>query len=200
MDQHALDCDLMRRCIRLGTAVTEHDDVPIGCVIAKDGEIIAEAGNAVRQNTDPTAHAELLAMKAARGVLNRSTLADCTLYTTVEPCPMCSFAIRQAQVGRVVFAIGSPIMGGLSKWNVLRDPGLADALPEVFGPVPEVTAGLLGSEAIDAWRQWNPLVWAAIEHRSIFSEGAESDAGKRIPAPPVKHPVLRSLGKLRDLI
>ena len=80
-------------------------------------------------------------MSEAQKILRRKDLADCTLYTTVEPCAMCSFAIRETRIGRVVFAIRSPVMGGLSKWNVLRDLELSQALPEVFGPVPEVIAG-----------------------------------------------------------
>ncbi len=193
------DRDLMRRCIAQSTAATRHGDLPIGCLIARGADVVAEAGNSVRQDGDLTGHAELNAIKAARAALSRNALPDCTLYTTVEPCPMCAFAIREAQLGRVVFALGSPIMGGLSKWNVLRDPGLADDLPEVFGPVPEVVAGLLASEAAQAWRQWHPLVWAAIEHRGCFAV-AESDAGTLLPAPPVKHPLLRSLMHLRDML
>jgi tRNA(adenine34) deaminase len=198
MDQSARDRDLMRRCIRNAAAATAHGDMPIGCVIARRADVVAEAGNTMRRTRDLAGHAEMLALKAACAKLKRTTLADCTLYSTVEPCPMCAFAIREAQVGRVVFALGSPVMGGLSKWNVLRDPGLSDVLPEVFGRVPEVVAGLLASEAAEAWHTWNPLVWAAIVHRGCFTVAA-SDAGTLMPAPPVKHPLLRSLALLRDV-
>lgn len=198
MDQSSLDRDLMRRCIALATAATEHGDVPIGCVIAHGADVIAEAGNTMRRDGNSTGHAEINALRSAREKVDRMTLSDCTLYSTVEPCPMCSFVMREAQVGRVVFALGSPVMGGLTKWNVLRDPGLSDTLPEVFGPVPEVVAGLLASEAAAGWRDWNPLIWAAAEHRGCFAL-APDDTGERLPAPPVRHPLLSSLGRLRDL-
>ena len=64
---------------------------------------------------------------------------------------MCAFAARETRIGRVVFAIKSPMMGGVSKWNVLRDTELSNAMPEVFGPVPEVVAGLLQEEAERIW-------------------------------------------------
>ncbi len=85
---------------------------------------------------------------------------------------MCSFPIRETRISRVVFAIRSPMMGGFSKWNVLRDSELSKVMPEAFGPVPEVIAGLSRREAEKVWRSWNPLIWSVIKHRGCFAETA----------------------------
>ena len=87
-------------------------------------------------------HAEILAISEAQRVLGRSDLSDCTIYSNVEPCPMCSFPIRETRIGRVVYAISSPMMGGFSKWNVLGDNEISNVMPQVFGDAPEVAAGL----------------------------------------------------------
>ena len=83
---------------------------------------------------------------------------------------MCSYCIREVQVGRVAFALGSPVMGGLSKWNILRDDGMSDRIPQIFGAVPEVVSGLLLQEAQQVWRDWNPLAWQMIRLRGLLTE------------------------------
>ena len=95
--------------------------------------------------------------------MGREELRHYTLYTNVEPCAMCSYCIREAWVGRVVYAIASPVMGGLSKWNILRDVGLSERVPQVFGAVPEVISGVMHQEAQQAWRDWNPLAFQMIK-------------------------------------
>ncbi len=82
----------------------EKDEVPIGAIIVRNGKIIARAHNQVEQLQDVTAHAELLAITAASNALNQKYLWDCTIYVTLEPCPMCAYALNLAQVSRVVFA------------------------------------------------------------------------------------------------
>jgi tRNA(adenine34) deaminase len=104
---------------------------------------------------------------------------------------MCCFAARELRVGRVVYALASPVMGGLSKWNVLRDPDLSRVIPEVFGPAPEVVAGLLADEATAVWWNWNPLIWTVVKRRGCFA--SVSDAGARMQAIPSPHAWLRSL-------
>jgi tRNA(adenine34) deaminase len=103
-------------------------------------------------------------------------LRNCTIYSNVEPCPMCSFPIREARISRVVFAIKSPIMGGFSRWNVLRDGELSNVMPEAFAEPPEVVSGLLAREAEAAWNDWNPLIWKIIKYRGCFA-GAEESHG-----------------------
>ena len=76
-------------------------------------------------------------------------------------------------MSRVVFAIDSPMMGGYSKWNVLRDKGLSRKMPEAFGPAPEVIAGFMREDAEKVWRSWNPLGWAVIKHRGLLGSRAQ---------------------------
>lgn len=92
---------------------------------------------------------------------------------------MCSFAIRETRIGRVVFSIKSPMMGGLSKWNFLRDTEVSRALPEVFGSVPEVIAGLLRQFG----RKWNPLFWSAIMLGGYLGGNTENGC-KHLPSVP----------------
>ena len=135
----AVDITMMRHCIHLSTTAPR-GDLPIACVICDSDGIIAETTNQVRQNGDVIQHAEIVAIRQAQTTLKRKSLSHCTLYTTVEPCAMCSFMIRETQISRVVYSISSPMMGGISKWNILRDTEISNMIPEVFGSVPEVIA------------------------------------------------------------
>jgi tRNA(adenine34) deaminase len=105
---------------------------------------------------------------------------------------MCSFPLRETRTSRVVFAIGSPMMGGVSKWNVLRDAQISDVMPEAFGPPPEVIAGLCRREAEQVWRNWNPLAWAVIKRRGCLA-GSKSTVPDRLPALPGRASRLRRL-------
>jgi tRNA(adenine34) deaminase len=171
-----LDRTMMQRCIDLSVLAVEQRELPFACVICRDGEIVAETTNRVVRDGDVTRHAELVAISAAQHALGRKDLSDCTLYSNVEPCPMCSVPIRETGIRRVVFSISSPMMGGYSKWDVLRDTEISNVMPEVFGDVPEVTAGLLYREAAAVWRQWNPLFWIAIRFRGVLAEARMEDA------------------------
>ena len=97
------------------------DEVPIGCVIARDGEVIAAAHNAVEANRDPTAHAEMLAITQAAARLGDWRLEGCTLFVTKEPCPMCSGATLMSRVQRVCYAVPDPKMGCLGGATNLND-------------------------------------------------------------------------------
>jgi len=162
------DLQMMARCLELARMATRSREFPFAAVITKNGEIIAETINQVARDADITRHAELTAISAGQKVLGRGNLRNCTLYTIVEPCPMCSFAIREARIGRVVYALSSPLMGGSSRWNVLGDDELSAHMPEVFAPPPEVLPGLLGKEAAQVWRKWNPIIWGIIRLRGVF--------------------------------
>ncbi len=124
----------------------------------------------------------MLAMTEAQRKLGKRNLARYTLYSNVEPCAMCSYCIRETRIGRVVYAIRSPIMGGYSKWKLLQDRELSSELPAVFGKVPAVVAGVLESEAEAVWREWHPLVWCIIKARGYLGgapAGGEADAATR---------------------
>lgn len=134
----------MQRCIELAQQSLEKGDAPFGSLVARGDELIAEGINdSVRRVSE---HAEIIALNAAHQSLGRSDLSDCTLYTSCEPCPMCSFMIREYKIGRVVFALHSPFMGGYTKWKILQDQGL-EKFPPFFRTVPEIVPGFMEEES-----------------------------------------------------
>ncbi len=137
---------LMRLALDIAEAAAEHGDVPIGAVLARDGEVIAEGANERELRGDPTAHAEILALRAGAGVVDDGwRLLDTTLYVTLEPCAMCAGAIVLARVPRVVYAAPDPKAGAAgSVLDVLGEPRLNHR--------PEVTAGVLEAEAAELLR------------------------------------------------
>jgi len=137
----ATDTAMMARCIALSREAVDAGEYPFACVIAQGDEVVVEATNRVARDRDVTHHAELLAISEAQRKIGTGKLKGCTLYSTVEPCPMCSFPIREVGIGRVVFAIRSPLMGGHSRWDVLGDAVLSSSMPEVFGAAPTVAVG-----------------------------------------------------------
>ncbi|MBK8293553.1 MAG: tRNA adenosine(34) deaminase TadA [Solirubrobacterales bacterium] len=127
-------------------------DVPIGAVIVRDGEVIAAAGNERELRKDPTAHAEVLAIRQASKALGGWRLPDTTLYVTLEPCAMCAGAIILARIPRVVFGTWDPKAGaGGSILDVLAQPGL-NHHPEVKGGVLREECAALLSEFFAARR------------------------------------------------
>jgi tRNA(adenine34) deaminase len=171
----ARDVALMQRCIELSKLATKEGEFPFACVIAKDGKIVAEATNRVIRDGDVTRHAELVAVSQAQQALGTRDLSGCTLYTNVEPCAMCSFPIRETRIARVFYAIGSPLMGGDSRWDLLGDPEMSNVMPEAFGEVPQVVRGFLRREAEKVWRNWNPLIWGVIRYRGCFGDPAKQE-------------------------
>jgi len=148
----ATDKAMMARCIELSRMAVSKGEYPFGTVIGFRGKIVAEGINSSIRDGDVTRHAEIIALSHAQNTIGREQLRQCTLYSNIEPCAMCAYCIREASIGRVVFALGSPVMGGLSKWNVLRDDGLSDRIPEIFGAVPEVVSGVLLREDLLQFR------------------------------------------------
>lgn len=123
--QEAEDIRFMREALRQAKKAAKLQEVPIGCVLVKDGKILARGYN--RRNTDKTtlAHAEIAVIKKASRELNDWRLEDCTLYVTLEPCPMCAGAIVQARIPRVVAGCMNPKAGCAgSVLNLLNTPGL----------------------------------------------------------------------------
>lgn len=190
-ERSAIDKVMMGRCIGLSAKGVEQGEMPFAGLICRGADVLVETSNQVSRTEDITRHAEMVAISKAQELLDRRDLSDCTLYSTVEPCAMCAFAARETRIGRVVYAIKSPMMGGVSKWNVLRDTELSNAMPEVFGPVPEVVAGLMQDAAEQVWQAWNPLIWAVIKHRGYLGG---IDAGcTTLHAIPERHGLLRRL-------
>jgi tRNA(adenine34) deaminase len=119
-----------------------HDDVPVGALVLRDGEVIARRHNERELTGDPTAHAELLALRDAATVVGSWRLDGLTLVATLEPCPMCAGAAVGARVERVVFGAADPKAGACgSLYNLCTDPRLNHEV--------EVTAGLRAGEAAD---------------------------------------------------
>jgi tRNA(adenine34) deaminase len=192
-----LDTMMMRRCIALSQQAIRAGEFPFAAIVARADHVVVESINEVARAGDVTRHAEIVAVSRAQQALGRKDLSDCTLYTAVEPCPMCSFPMRETRIGRVVFAIGSPVMGGYSRWNILRDPDISRVMPEAFGPVPEVIAGLLRKEAEKVWWQWNPLIWSVIKFRGCLGRETDPDEVQRLAAGPARGKFLSSLLRRR---
>ena len=135
----ALDEQYVRNALDLAREAVKRNEVPIGAVIVRDGSIIAATTNRTIRDQDPTAHAELLAIREASSKLDRWRLDDCTLYVTLEPCAMCAGAMVLARVKRVVFGAWDEKAGMAgSVGDLLRHPRLNHR--------PEVRAGVLASE------------------------------------------------------
>jgi tRNA(adenine34) deaminase len=135
----------MRLALREASQALEHDDVPIGAVIVHSGEVIAAAGNERELRADPTAHAEILALREAARVLGTWRVLESALYVTLEPCAMCAGAIVLARVPRVVYGAVDPKAGAAgSVFDILEEPRLNHR--------PTVQAGLLADESADLLR------------------------------------------------
>ncbi len=141
----------IRRCIELAQEALDAGDNPFGSIIVKENEIIAEARNDAA-HSDITDHAEIKAMRQAQKSLDTSDLSECTLYSNCEPCPMCSFMIRELKFKEVVFALLSPDMGGYSRWDILQDKGLAKYAP-VYAAPPKVVTEVLKNEAAEQFEK-----------------------------------------------
>ena len=163
-----VDLVMMRRCIDLSRSAASDGEFPFVSLICNEQGIVTEVINRVNRDFDVTRHAELMAVSEAQRVLGRQDLSDCTIYSNVEPCAMCSFPIRETRIAKVVFAIQSPLMGGFSKFGVLQDSKMSETMPEFFGEPPEVIGGLLVHEAEQVWRDCHPIVWAVIRYRGCF--------------------------------
>lgn len=105
------DEKFMREALKEASAAYEEDEVPVGAVIVCRGRIIGRGHNMTERLQDPTAHAEMIAVTAATQALGGKYLEDCTLYVTVEPCPMCAAALRWAQINEIVYGADDPKRG-----------------------------------------------------------------------------------------
>ena len=137
----------MELALREAEGCAEHGDVPIGAVVVRDDDVIGTAGNERELRGDPTAHAEILALRQAAAELGGWRVADATLYVTLEPCAMCAGAIVLARVPRVVFGARDPKAGAAgSVFDVLGEPRLNHR--------PEVTEGVLADRSAALLREF----------------------------------------------
>jgi len=136
------DQRFMRMALDAACTAEENGDVPIGCVIIHDGRVIAKAYNQREQLQDPTAHAEIIALTQAAAALECWRLHGCTLYVTLEPCPMCAGALVLARIDRLVFGCHDPKTGACgSLYNIVQDEGLNHHIA--------VTSGVLARNCTD---------------------------------------------------
>ena len=124
----------MKEALREAMAARSEGEVPIGAVIVCRGRVIARGHNMTERLQDPTAHAEMIALTAATAAVGGKYLNDCTLYVTVEPCPMCAAALCWAQIGRIVYAAPDPRRG----YSLFS--------PSLLHPKTEVTTGILADD------------------------------------------------------
>jgi tRNA(adenine34) deaminase len=124
----------MRAALEEARAALEHDDVPVGAVIVRDGEIIAARHNERELTGDPTAHAEILAMRDASKQIGHWRLDDCTLVVTLEPCAMCAGAMVNGRVGHLVYGTSDPKAGAAgSQFDLVDSPALNHRVPRTTG-------------------------------------------------------------------
>ncbi len=141
------DEHFMRMALREAIEAGEHGDVPVGCVVVRDGEVVGSAHNERELRGDPTAHAEVLALRAAGAALGGWRLLGTVVYVTLEPCPMCAGAIQQARVARVVFGAPDQKVGAAGTViNPLQDPRLLHRV--------EVQGGVLATDALALLRRF----------------------------------------------
>ncbi|HZX53965.1 MAG TPA: nucleoside deaminase, partial [Ilumatobacteraceae bacterium] len=138
------DVDAMRLALDQGAFAEAHDDVPVGAVVVRGGIVIAARHNEREMTGDPTAHAEVLAIRDAAEVVGHWRLDDCTLVVTLEPCAMCAGALVNARMGRVVFGATDPKAGfGGSLANLLVDARLNHRCELVTGVLADECGALL---------------------------------------------------------
>lgn len=137
----------MRRALELAALAAEEGEVPVGAVVTRNGAIIAEARNAMRGQLDPTAHAEMVAIRAAATRLGEPRLDECELWVSLEPCAMCAAAISLARIASLTFAAEDPKGGGvLHGARIFAQPTCHHR--------PEVMSGIGGAEAAEQLKRF----------------------------------------------
>ena len=135
-----IDRRFMDRALELGRAAAAAGEVPVGAVVTRNGAIVGEAHNAPRDLHDPTAHAEILAIRRAAESLGTERLTDCDLWVTLEPCAMCAGAIVHARIGRLYYAASDPKGGAVEHGARVFDQPQSLHRPEVYAGIGEQRA------------------------------------------------------------
>jgi len=127
----------MQIALEEARAAETRGEVPVGCVIVRDGKVVAQAGNRTTADKDPTAHAELLAIRAAAAALGSERLTGCDLYVTLEPCAMCAAAMSFARIRRLYFGAADPKGGAIEHGPRFFTQPTCHHRPEVYGGINE---------------------------------------------------------------
>lgn len=134
----------MARALAEARAAAARHEVPVGAVVsAADGRVLAAAGNRTRELRDPTAHAEILAIRAACAALGTERLPECVIHVTLEPCPMCASAISQARIATLVYGASDPKSGGIEHGPRIFAHPQSHHVPDVIAGIGEVEAATL---------------------------------------------------------
>ncbi|WGI22986.1 nucleoside deaminase [Amylibacter sp. IMCC11727] len=133
----------MDQALDQARAAADRGEVPVGAVVVRDGVVLAAAGNQTRELNDPTAHAEILAIRASCAALGVERLSGADLYVTLEPCPMCAAAISNARIARVYYGAGDPKSGGVAQGPRVFDHPQCHHVPEVYDGLKESEASAL---------------------------------------------------------
>jgi tRNA(adenine34) deaminase len=133
-------------------AAGSRGEVPVGCVVVREAQVIARAGNRTLADKDPTAHAELLAIRAAASALGSERLTDCDLYVTLEPCTMCAAAMSFARIRRLYFGAGDPKGGAVENGVRYFSQATCHHRPDVYGGINESECAVLLKEFFQARR------------------------------------------------
>lgn len=132
----------MRRCIELAKIAQSRRNTPVGSIVVVNGQIVGEGIEQMPAGSSIAGHAELIACQSAVDRIGDYLLPEATLYTTAEPCFMCSYVIRQCQITLVVYGVETPVIGGITSTH----PILTDAALSVWSPAPRVLSGILRYE------------------------------------------------------
>jgi tRNA(adenine34) deaminase len=142
----------MQQALAQATDAQARGEVPVGCVIVREGSVIAAAGNRTIADRDPTAHAEILAVRAAASRLGSERLNDCDLYVTLEPCAMCAAAISFARIRRLYYGAADPKGGAVENGVRLFAAPTCHHRPDVYGGIEETQSAALLREFFAARR------------------------------------------------
>jgi tRNA(adenine34) deaminase len=142
----------MQLALEEARAAAERGEVPVGCVVVREGEVIARAGNRTIVDRDPTAHAEVLAIRQAAAALGSERLATCDLYVTLEPCAMCAAAMSFARIRRLYFGASDPKGGAVEDGVRFFSAATCNHRPEVYGGLNETACAALLKEFFQARR------------------------------------------------
>jgi len=156
----------MREALRAAREARERDEVPIGCCIVQDGQLISLAGNRTRTDCDPTAHAEVVALREAAQRVGNYRLPDTVVYSTIEPCAMCAGALIQARVGMLVYGATDEKAGAVESHFGICDANLNHRL--------EVIKGVLEPECRELMQEF-------FKHRSSEIRDQRSDISSQLP-------------------
>lgn len=141
------DPNLMRHALRAASEAAARGEIPVGALVAKDGKILSVASNERESSNDPTAHAEILALRRAAEALGSWRLTGCTLYATLEPCPMCAGAAHAARISRLVYAAPDPKAGAAGTlYDIPSDSRLNHTFP--------ITPGVLAADSSELLRSF----------------------------------------------